>query len=163
MAINNLNDLFVHTLKDILYAERSILKALPKMENKATSEQLKEAFKDHHEVTEKQIERLEEVFDLIGKPARGVQCDAIRGIIEEAEDVMSDIKDPETLDAGLIACAQAVEHYEIARYGTLVEWAKQLDLKDAAAKLDETLQEEKSTDVALSKLALQKVNQKAAA
>ena len=162
MALKNLDDLFLHTLKDILYAEKQILKNLPKMEKKASSAELKKAFAQHREETEGQLERLEKVFDSIGKPARGAKCDAIIGIIDEAEEIMGEIDDPETLDAAMIASAQAVEHYEITRYGTLVTWAKQLGHNDAVKHLQETLEEEKKTDGLLTKMAEQKVNKKAA-
>jgi ferritin-like metal-binding protein YciE len=162
MALKNLDDLFVHTLKDILYAEKQILKALPKMEKKASSNELKQAFAKHREETEGQLERLEKVFDSIGKPARGAKCDAIIGIIDEAEEIMGEVDDPETLDAAMIASAQAVEHYEITRYGTLVTWAKQLGHNDAVKHLEETLKEEKNTDALLTKMAEQQVNKKAA-
>lgn len=162
MAVKNLDDLFLHTLKDILYAERQILKALPKMERKATSDELKKGFAQHREETEGQIERLEKVFDMINKPARGAKCEAIIGIIEEAEDLMDEISDEDTLDAAMIAAAQAVEHYEITRYGTLITWAKRLGHNDAAKLLAETLKEEKATDDKLTKVAEKGPNKKAA-
>ncbi len=162
MAMKNLDDLFLHTLKDILYAEKQILKALPKMEKKASSQELKKAFAQHREETEGQLERLEKVFDALGKPARGAKCDAIIGIIDEAEEIMGEVEDPETLDAAMVASAQAVEHYEITRYGTLITWAKQLGHNDAVKHLEETLKEEKNTDALLTKMAEQKVNKKAA-
>ena len=157
-----LNDLFLHTLKDIFYAEKQILKALPKMEKKAGSDELKKAFSQHREETEGQLERLEKVFEAINKPARGTKCDAIIGIIDEAEEIMGEVDDPETLDAAMVASAQAVEHYEITRYGTLITWAKQLGHTDAVKHLEETLKEEKNTDALLTKMAEQKVNKKAA-
>lgn len=162
MAMKNLDDLFLHTLKDILYAEKQILKALPKMEKKASSDELKKAFAQHREETEGQLERLEKVFDAIGKPARGAKCDAIIGIIDEAEEIMSEVDDPDTLDAAMLASAQAVEHYEITRYGTLITWAKQLGHNEVVKHLEETLKEEKNTDALLTELAEQKVNKKAA-
>lgn len=162
MAVKNLDDLFNHTLKDILYAERQILKALPKMEKKAGLDELKKGFAQHREETENQIERLEKVFDLIGKPARGAKCEAIVGIIEEAEDLMDEVDDQDTLDAAMISAAQAVEHYEITRYGTLITWAKRLGHSEAAKLLEETLKEEKATDEKLSKVAESGVNKKAA-
>lgn len=158
MTITTFDDLFLHTLKDVLYAERKILKALPKMEKNATSDKLKLALATHREETEGQILRLEEVFDLIGKPARGAKCDAMIGLLEEADGLMSEIEDPETMDAAIISLAQAVEHYEIARYGTLVQWAKQLGHGQAAELLKETLDQEYATDKALSKLAETSVN-----
>ncbi len=163
MAIETLNDLFVHTLKDVLYAERRILKSLPKMERKATDAKLKKALSSHRDETEDQILRLEEVFEILGKPARGAKCDAMVGMIEEAEGLMAEIDDAETMDAALISLAQAVEHYEIARYGTLVAWAKQLGLPKAAQLLKATLDEEYGADKALSKLAEARLNAAAAA
>jgi ferritin-like metal-binding protein YciE len=157
-----LNDLFLEALKDVYHAEKQILRALPKMAKAAESEQLREAFKTHREETERQVERLEQVFDLIGKPARGKPCQAMQGIIEEGKEVMEDFADSEALDAGLIDAAQAVEHYEICRYGTLKAWATQLGMRDAARLLDQTLEEEKKTDKLLSQLAESAVNQKAA-
>jgi len=158
----NLEELFVETLKDIFYAEKQILRALPKMAREASSPELKKAFQQHKEETEGHVERLQQVFELVDKPARGKTCDAILGIIEEAKEVMEEFKGAEVLDAGLAASAQAVEHYEIARYGTLKTWAGQLGLKDAVKLLDETLQEEIKTDKLLTELALSKVNKKAA-
>lgn len=148
-----LEDLFHDTLKDIYYAERKILKTLPKMKRAAQSEQLKAAFDKHHTQTEGQIERLQQVFELMGKPARGKTCDAIEGIISEGEEIMDEFKGSPALDAGLISSAQAVEHYEITRYGTLKRWATELGMTDAAKLLDETLQEESQTDSDLTKLA----------
>ena len=162
MALKNLDDLFLHTLKDILYAEKQILKNLPKMAKKANSDELKKAFEQHREETEGQLERLEKVFDSIGKPARGAKCEAIIGIIDEAEEIMGEVDDPDTLDAAMVASAQAVEHYEITRYGTLVAWAKQLGHADAVKHLEETLKEEKATDEKLTRFAEQQVNKRAA-
>ena len=158
MTIQTLEDLFVHTLKDVLYAERKIMKALPKMERKASDANLKDALSHHRDETEGQLVRLEEVFDMLGKPARGAKCDAMVGLIEEAEGLMAEIDDPETMDAALISLAQAVEHYEIARYGTLVAWAKQLGYPQIATLLKATLDEEYGADKALSKLAEQRLN-----
>ncbi len=162
MAIETLDDLFLHTLKDVLYAERKILKALPKMESKATDKKLKSALMSHRDETEGQILRLEEVFEILGKPARGAKCDAMVGLLEEAESLMSEISDPETMDAAIISLSQAVEHYEIARYGTLVAWAKQLGHTKAAALFKETLDQEYGADKLLSKLAEQHLNAAAA-
>lgn len=162
MTIQTLGELFHHTLKDVLYAERTILKALPKMQRKATDAKLKATFSAHLEETEQHVLRLEEVFELLGKPARGVKCDAMVGLIDEAEALMADIEDTETMDAALISLAQAVEHYEIARYGTLVAWAKQLGHAEAAALLKATLEDEYAADKALSKLAEQRLNAAAA-
>lgn len=158
----NLEELFVETLKDIFYAEKQILRALPKMAREASSPELKKAFEQHKDETEGHVERLQQVFEIVDKPARGKTCDAIIGIIEEAKEVMEEFRGAEALDAGLAASAQAVEHYEIARYGTLKTWANQLGMKDAVKLLDETLQEEIKTDKLLTQLATSKVNQKAA-
>ncbi len=156
-----LEDLFLETLKDIYYAERKILKALPKMARAAQSPKLKAAFEKHKEQTEGQVERLQQVFELMGKAARGKTCPAIEGIIEEGEEIMEEFKDMPALDAGLISAAQAVEHYEITRYGTLKRWAQNLGMNDAVALLDATLKEESQTDVDLTSLADAAVNEKA--
>ena len=158
-----LEDLFNDTLKDIYYAERKILKALPKMENAAQSGKLKAAFEKHRDETEGQVERLQQVFGLIGKPARGKTCDAIEGIIAEGEEIMEEFKGTLALDAGLISSAQAVEHYEITRYGTLKRWADELGLQKVAKLLDQTLREEIKTDGDLTKLADASVNERAKA
>lgn len=160
--MKKLEDLFEDTLKDIYYAEKTILKALPKMAKKATSPDLKEAFESHREETEGQIERLEQVFELIGKAARGKKCPAIEGITEEAKEIMEEAETPEVLDAGLAAAAQAVEHYEMARYGTLVAWAKELGMDEAADLLQETLDQEKAADEKLTELAEGGINEDAA-
>jgi ferritin-like metal-binding protein YciE len=157
-----LDDLFHETLKDIYFAEKKILTALPKMAKAAQSEDLRAAFEKHHGETEGQVERLERVFDLIGKKAQGKTCDAIIGIVEEGQEVMKEYKGSPALDAGLLAGAQAVEHYEISRYGTLKTWANELGLADAVGLLDATLQEEKNTDATLTKIAESVVNQEAA-
>jgi ferritin-like metal-binding protein YciE len=157
-----LEDLFLNTLKDIYYAEKQILRALPKMAKAAESEELREAFQTHRAETEGQIQRLEQVFEAIGKRAQGKTCEAIQGIIEEGKEIMEDFAESDALDAGLIAAGQAVEHYEISRYGTLRAWAQELGLEDAAGLLEETLEEEKKTDKLLSELAEARVNQKAA-
>jgi ferritin-like metal-binding protein YciE len=162
MPEKDLNALFLDTLKDIYYAEKQIYKALPKMAKAAQSDQLRTAFEKHHDETEGQIERLEQVFELLGKPARGKKCDAIEGILDEGTEVMDEYEDTPALDAGLLAAAQAVEHYEISRYGTLKTWADKLGLKDAVKLLDETLTEEKKTDDTLTKIAVSAVNAKAA-
>lgn len=153
-----LNDLFYDTLKDIYYAERQILKALPKMARAAQSAELKQGFQKHKEETEGQVERLQQVFEIIGKRAQGKTCEAIQGIIAEGEEIMEEFKGTPALDAGLISSAQAVEHYEIARYGTLSAWAKQLGYKDAVPLLEATLKEESNTDSTLTKLAETAVN-----
>src|SRR5215207_9296405 len=157
-----LEDLFLATLKDVYYAEKQILRALPKMAKATESEELKQAFETHREETVGQIERLEEVFKILGKQARGVQCEAINGIIEEGKEVMEDFAESAALDAGILAAAQAVEHYEITRYGSLKTWANELGMRDAAALLDQNLQEEKKTDQLLTQLAEARVNTKAA-
>jgi len=158
----DLSDLFYDTLKDIYFAEKQIMRALPKMAKNAQSPDLTAAFEKHRDETEVQIERLEQVFELLGKPARGKTCDAIMGIIDEAKEIMEDYAGTDALDPGMIGVAQAVEHYEISRYGTLSAWAAQLGMKDAVKLLETTLAEEKKTDVALSTLATAKVNAKAA-
>lgn len=157
-----LHDLFLHTLKDVYYAEKQILKALPKMAKAAESEELRNAFETHRDETEMQIERLEEIFKLLGKPARGMQCEAINGIIEEGKEVMEDFAESTVLDAGILAAAQAVEHYEITRYGSLRTWASELGMEDAARLLDQNLEEEKKTDKLLTELAEARINMKAA-
>jgi ferritin-like metal-binding protein YciE len=157
-----LDDLFLDTLKDIYYAEKQIVKALPKMAKAATSPQLKAGFEQHLEETEGHIERLEQVFELLGKPARGKTCDAILGILEEGKSIMDEFKGTVALDAGLVSSAQAVEHYEIARYGTLKTWAAQLGMKEVVSLLDATLKEEEATDEKLSQVAVGDVNRKAA-
>ncbi len=153
-----LRELFHDTLKDIYFAEKKILAALPKMAKAAQSEDLKAAFQKHEAETEEQVARLEKVFAEIDAPARGKTCDAILGIIEEGQEVMKEYKGTPALDAGLLAAAQAVEHYEIARYGTLKTWASELGLDQAVRLLDATLSEEKKTDEALTKLAVTEVN-----
>ena len=155
-----LNDLFIDTLKDIYFAERQIARALPKMARAAQSEELKAAFQKHKEETEGQIERLQQVFELVGKPARGKTCEAIQGIIAEGEEIIEEYKGTAAIDAGLISSAQAVEHYEIARYGTLKAWAQKLGMNEAVELLDATLQEESATDEALTQLAETSANDK---
>lgn len=158
-----LEDLFHDTLKDIYYAEKKILKALPKMAEAAQADALKKAFRHHREETEGQVERLEKVFDIVGKRAEGKTCEAIKGIIAEGEEIIDDFKGTAALDAGLISAAQAVEHYEMARYGTLKRWAQMLGHEDAAKLLDETLQQEGKTDADLTKLADRSANETASA
>ena len=160
-AEKTLDNLFYDTLKDIYYAEKKILKALPKMAKGAQSEKLAATFEKHREETEGQVERLEQVFEIIGKRAQGKTCPAIDGIIEEGEEILEEYKDTAALDAGLVAAAQAVEHYEITRYGTLKRWAQLLGLKDAVKLLDQNLQEESKTDESLTKLADAQANDKA--
>nr|WP_312163312.1 ferritin-like domain-containing protein [Brevundimonas diminuta] len=161
MAEKTLQTLFHDTLRDIYYAERKILKSLPKMARAAQSPDLKAAFEKHHEQTERQIERLQQVFEIIGKPARGKTCDAIEGILAEGDEIAEEYKDSAALDAGLLAAAQAVEHYEITRYGTLKRWAEVMGLKDAVKLLDETLQEESQTDDDLTAIADAAINAEA--
>lgn len=153
MAEKNLEDLFHDTLKDIYYAERKILKALPKMAKAAQSSKLKAAIEKHRDQTEGHVERLTQVFGIIDKPAQGKTCPAIDGLLEEGAEILEDFKGTVALDAGLIGAAQAVEHYEIARYGTLKRWAESLGLANAVKLLDATLKEETKTDLDLTALA----------
>jgi ferritin-like metal-binding protein YciE len=159
----DLNDLFLDTLKDIYYAEKQILKALPKMAKAASSDKLRAAFEKHRVETEGQVDRLEQIFEMLDKPARGKTCDAIEGILDEGKEIMDEYKGTDALDAGMLAAAQAVEHYEISRYGTLKTWATELGMNDAARLLDQTLKEEEKTDQALTELAKTAVNLAAAA
>ena len=159
----NLQELFHETLKDIYFAEKKILSALPKMAKAAQSTELKAAFEKHETETEEHVARLEKVFAEIDETPRGKTCDAIMGIIEEGQEVMKEFKGAPALDAGLLAAAQAVEHYEISRYGTLRTWAEELGLPDAVKLLEATLREEKATDEALSQIAETVVNQEAQA
>jgi ferritin-like metal-binding protein YciE len=158
-----LDDLFAATLKDILYAETKLLKALPKMAKAAHSDELKAAFDKHLKETEGQVERLEKVFKMIDVAPKGKKCEAIEGIIDEGAEIMKAFKGAPALDAGLLSAAQSVEHYEIARYGTLKRWAEQLGLDEAVSLLDETLGEEKKTDLALTQLADAMINEQAQA
>jgi ferritin-like metal-binding protein YciE len=159
----HLQELFSEILKDIYFAEKKILGALPKMAKAAQSEDLKAAFEKHETGTEEHVVRLEKVFEEIDEPPRGKTCDAIMGIIEEGQEVMKEFKGAPALDAGLLAAAQAVKHYEIARYGTLRTWAAELGRKQAAELLEQTLSEEKKTDETLTQLAESEVNQHAQA
>ncbi len=156
-----LNDLFLATLRDIFFAEKQILKALPKMARSAQSTALSDAFQTHRQQTELHVERLDRVFELIEKRAQGKTCEAILGIIDEGKEVMEDFAESDALDAGLISAAQAVEHYEIARYGTLKAWAEQLGISEAADLLSQTLKEEVETDALLSELAMRGANKDA--
>mgnify|MGYP000341263817 CR=1 FL=1 len=156
-----LKDLFLDTLKDIYFAEKKILSALPKMVKAAQSQKLKAAFEKHLGETEEQVDRLEQVFASIDETPKGKTCDAIMGIIDEGKEIMSEYKDMPALDAGLLAAAQAVEHYEISRYGTLKTWATELGYAEAVKLIDATLKEEKNTDAALSQLAEAEVNRHA--
>jgi ferritin-like metal-binding protein YciE len=159
--IATLDDLFVHTLQDIYYAEKQITEALPTMIEKATAPDLKAGFEQHLRETEGQIRRLERVFQMHGEEPKQTDCPAIDGIIKEANAIAGDVSDKAVLDAALIAAAQAVEHYEITRYGTLIAWAKQLGRSDCASVLAETLAEEKATDEKLTSMAESKANAKA--
>jgi ferritin-like metal-binding protein YciE len=160
--IKTLDDLFVHTLRDIYYAEKQITQALPDMIEKATDMRLKQGFQAHLGETKNHVKRLEQVFKMHGVDAKGVDCPAIDGILDEANDVAGEVDDKQVLDAALIAAAQAVEHYEMTRYGTLIAWAKQLGRADCAAVLQQTLDEEKAADTKLTALAEGNVNRKAA-
>ncbi len=160
--IKTLDDLFVHTLRDIYYAEKQIVEALPDMIEKSTDARLKQGLQTHLGETKNHVKRLEQVFKLHGKDAKGVNCPAIDGIIEEANEVAGEVEDKQVLDAALIAAAQAVEHYEMTRYGTLVAWATQLGRSDCAALLRQNLEEEKAADSKLTTLAESNVNAKAA-
>lgn len=163
MTVKTMEDLFVETLRDIYYAEKQILKALPGMVKKAGARKLKEALETHREETEGQVDRLDQVFKLFELSPRGKKCEAIEGIIAEAKEHMEDIEDPKVLDAGIIGSAQAVEHYEITRYGTLIAWAKQLGRDDAIQLLEQNLEQEKHADQLLTEIAESAINQKAAA
>ena len=162
MKVENLNDLFVHTLKDLYFAERHIVKALPIMAKAADSSDLAKALENHLQETKEQIARLEQVFELLGEKAEGEECPAIEGILEEGEELMNQIKDPDTRDAAMIAAAQAVEHYEITRYGTLVSWGELLGHQDAVKLLSATLKEEHKADAELTTIAESKLNKQAA-
>lgn len=162
MTPTKLEDMFLMTLKDIYHGEKQILKALPKMAKHAESEQLKSALQHHLEETKGQVERIENVFKILGKPARGETCEAIKGLIEEGEEVMEKADSGAVCDAGMIAAGQAIEHYEMARYGTLVAWARQLGMMEACELLEKTLEQEKKADAKLNEIALEEVNRKAA-
>ena len=160
--IKTLDDLFVHKLRDIYYAEKQIVQALPEMIEKAKDPGLKQGFESHLGETKNHVKRLEQVFKMHGVEAKGVECPAIDGIIEEADEIIGEVDDKKVLDAALIAAAQAVEHYEITRYGTLIAWAKQLGRPDCASVLQEHLEEEKAADSKLTSLAEGNINVKAA-
>ena len=160
--IKSMNDLFLHQLQDIYYAEKQLVKALPKMAQKATDPQLKQGFLTHLEETKIHVQRLEEVFKMHGAEVKAVDCPAIDGIIEEADEVAAEVADKAVLDAALINAAQAAEHYEIVRYGSLIAWARQLGRSDCASVLQKTLDEEKMTDKKLTSLAEGQVNLRAA-
>ena len=160
--IKTMDDLYLHTLQDIYYAENQILKALPKMIDKAASPQLKQAFSSHLQETEGQVRRLEQAFSALGKDPKGTTCPAIKGIIEEAEELISDCDDDRVRDAAMLAAAQAVEHYEISRYGTLIAWSRQLGKSDVASLLSQTLEQEKAADAKLTEIGEGSVNLQAA-
>lgn len=163
MAINNLEDLLGHTLEDVYFAEKKILKALPKMIKAADSPVLAKALENHLSETEEHVTRLEKAFEMLGKKPKATECPAILGILDEAEELMDEIKDADTLDAAMIASAQAVEHYEITRYGTMIAWAKELGKKDVATLLSKTIKEEGAADKKLSEIAESRLNREAAA
>ncbi len=156
--MKTMNDLLVHFVRDMYYAERQILKALPKMARAAQADELKQALTEHRDQTEQHVERLQQVFEALGERARGVTCEAIVGLVGEGEEIIQATEPGPVRDAGLIGCAQAVEHYEIARYGMLVAWAKASGVKAAVAPLEQTLAEEKKTDALLNDLATRQVN-----
>jgi ferritin-like metal-binding protein YciE len=160
--IKNMDDLFVHTLRDIYYAEKQIVSALPDMIQKSQDPELKQGFQTHLRETENHVKRLEKVFQMHGKQPQEVDCPAIDGILDEANDVAGEVEDKDVLDAALIAAAQAVEHYEITRYGTLIAWAQQLGRSDCATVLQQNLDEEKATDKKLTAMAESRVNRRAA-
>ena len=160
--IRTMDDLFLHVLQDIYYAENRIVKALPDMIEKATNRELTAALKSHLGETEKQVKRLEQAFEMIGQPAKGTTCPAIDGIIDEAKELAGEVADKKVLDAALLAAAQAVEHYEITRYGTLIAWAEELNKGPVAKLLTTSLNEEKAADKKLTGIAEKKVNLKAA-
>ena len=160
--IKTMDDLFLHTLRDIYYAEKKIVKSLPEMVEQATDAGLKRGFQEHLKQTENHVKRLEQVFEKLGEEPKGVDCPAIDGIIDEAEDVAGEVDDKSVLDAALIAAAQAVEHYEMTRYGTLIAWAKQLGRNDCVSLLQQTLDEEKETDKKLTAMAESGLNRRAA-
>lgn len=160
--MKTLDDLFVHLLRDMYYAEKQILKALPKMARKADSPDLREAFESHRAETEIHVETLEKVFELLEIPARGVTCDAIEGILSEGKEMMTEVEDPDARDAAMIAAAQAVEHYEITRYGTMIAWAGQLGKDKIVPLLRHTLDQEHAADDTLTKLAVSVLNKEAA-
>ena len=160
--IKTMDDLFLHTLQDIYYAENKIVKSLPEMIDTASDAQLKQGLEAHLGETEGHVRRLEQVFQMLGKSPKSVDCPAIDGIIDEAEDVTGEVEDKDVLDAAIIAAGQAVEHYEITRYGSLIAWAKRLGRSDVARVLEQTLNEEKAADRKLTTIAESKVNLRAA-
>jgi ferritin-like metal-binding protein YciE len=162
MPLKTMEDLFIHELKDIYYAEKKLVQNLPKMAKKAQSVELAQAIEQHFAETQEQVSRLEQVFKLCDLEPKGKRCPGIEGILEEAKEIMSDAKDPNVRDAGMLAGAQAVEHYEISKYGTLIAWAEELGMSEAIPLLKQTLQEEKNADRLLSRLAEGKLNREAA-
>lgn len=160
--MKKLEDLFLHLLKDVYHAEKQVLRAMPKMAKSSESEELREAFMTHQAETEQQVQRLEQIFEMLGKKPRGETCEAIQGLVEEAKEVMEEAEDADVMDAGILAAAQAIEHYEIARYGTMRAWAEELGMDDAAKLLQQTLDEEKKTDKLLSDIAVSRLNREAA-
>jgi ferritin-like metal-binding protein YciE len=156
-----MKDLLLTFMQDVYYAERQILKALPKMAKASGSEELKNALLHHREETQGQVDRLQKAFEALGKRARGITCEAINGLIEEGEEVIEEFPEGHVRDAGIVACAQAVEHYEMARYGTIVAWAKAVGADDVARLMQETLEEEKKADTTLNQLARRDINQQA--
>jgi ferritin-like metal-binding protein YciE len=162
MPMKSLDDLFVHFLRDMYYTEKQILKTLPKMARKADADELREAFEHHRDETEQHVANLEQVFELLELKPRGVTCEAIDGILDEGKEIMTEAEDPDARDAGMIAAAQAVEHYEITRYGTMIAWAKQLGKTDAAKLLRANLDQEYAADRKLSDLAEKTLNRQAA-
>jgi ferritin-like metal-binding protein YciE len=162
MSLKTMEDLFIHGLKDIYYAEKKLVQQLPKMAKKAESAELADAIEQHFKETQNQVTRLEKIFRLCDMEPRGKRCPGIEGLIEEAKEIIEEAEEPDALDAGLLAAAQSVEHYEISRYGTLVAWGEELGMSDAVSLLRETLQEEKNADRLLSQLAEGKLNREAA-
>ena len=161
MAMKTMNDLLITFMQDVYYAERQILKALPKMAKASENEELKQALMHHREETQRQVERLDEAFEALGKRARGQTCEAIKGLIEEGDEIVEQFEAGTVRDAGILACAQAVEHYEMARYGTIIAWAKAVGADDVARLMQETLDEEKKADATLNQLAQRRINQQA--
>ena len=163
MTVKTLNDLFIETLKDLYYVEKKLVKTLPKLAEKATSPELKQAMEEHLEETETHVQRLEQIFEMLDKRASAKTCEALEGLIRETDEVTGEIDDDQTMDAALISSAQTVEHYEIARYGTLACWAAEIGNTDIAELLEQTLEEEKAADEKLSMIAEDQINQRAAA
>jgi ferritin-like metal-binding protein YciE len=161
MATKTMNDLLMATMQDVYYAERQILKALPKLAKASENEELKNALMHHREETEGQVERLQKAFEALGKRARGKTCEAINGLVEEGDEIIEEFEQGPVRHAGIVACAQAVEHYEMARYGTIVTWAKAVGADDVARLMQETLDEEKKADATLNQLARQRINKQA--